>query len=124
MAGSSASSGGGLGARGGGSGVSGGGDSVDLSAYGERLSALFTRQRRYPPSAVRLRMEGTAVVRVHVRRDGTLAAPPQLVSSSRYGVLDAEALRLVEAAAPFAPLPEGYARPSAEFTVPIRFSLH
>jgi protein TonB len=101
----------------------GAGGSVDLSAYGQRLSSLVTSQRRYPPSAVRLRMEGTAVVRVHVRRDGSLATPPQLVTSSRYGVLDAEALRMVEAAAPFAPLPEGHAQPSAEFVVPVRFSL-
>jgi protein TonB len=70
-----------------------------------------------------LRLEGTAVVRVLVRRDGSLAAPPRLVTSSRHGVLDTEALRMVEAAAPFAPLPDGYAQPSAEFVVPVRFAL-
>lgn len=115
----SAPPGGGLGAGGG----VGPGGSGDLSAYGERLSSLVTRQRRYPASAVRLRMEGTPVVHVRVHRDGSLAAAPRLVTSSRYGVLDAEALRMVEAAAPFAPLPEGHPHPFAEFVVPVRFSL-
>jgi TonB family protein len=82
-----------------------------------------TRQRRYPAQAVRLGMEGTALVRVRINRDGSLATPPRLEGSSRFRVLDAEALRMVEAAAPFAPLPAEPYRDSAEFVIPVSFSL-
>lgn len=99
-----------------------GGES-ELRAYREQLSRRVTRQRRYPPQAMRLGMEGTARVWVRVNRDGSLGAPPRLEGSSRFGVLDAEALRMVEAAAPFAPLPETLAREAAEFVIPVSFAL-
>jgi TonB family protein len=101
----------------------GGGVDAELRAYGERLSRHITRQRRYPAQAVRLGMEGTALVRVRINRDGSLGAPPRLEGSSRFRVLDAEALRMVEAAAPFSPLPAGLPRDSAELVIPVRFSL-
>jgi TonB family protein len=68
-------------------------------------------------------MEGTALVWVRVNRDGSLAAPPRLEGSSRFRVLDAEALRMVEAAAPFSPLPPEPPWESAEFVIPVSFSL-
>lgn len=117
------------GARGGdaeGVGTSGGGvpeGEAELKAYGERLSRHITRQRRYPAQAVRLGMEGIALVRIRVNRDGSLGAPPRLEGSSRFRVLDAEALRMVEAAAPFSPLPAAVSRDSAELVIPVRFSL-
>lgn len=115
-------------ARGAGAGAPGGGApeggvDAELRAYGERLSRHVTRQRRYPAQAVRLGMEGTALVRVRINRDGSLGAPPRLEGSSRFRVLDAEALRMVEAAAPFSPLPAALSRDSAELVIPVRFSL-
>jgi TonB family protein len=95
----------------------------DLMAYARRLSSVVARERRYPASAARLGMTGTAHVQIRVQRDGSLAGPPRLVSSSGHGVLDAEALRMLEAAAPFAPLPESSSRPEAEFVIPVDFSL-
>jgi protein TonB len=92
-------------------------------AYREQLSRRVTRQRRYPAQAVRLGLEGTALVRVRINPDGALAAPPRLEGSSRFRVLDDEALRMVEAAAPFAPLPSGWIRESAEFVIPVSFTL-
>jgi protein TonB len=82
-----------------------------------------TRQRRYPAQAVRLGLEGTALVRVRINPDGALAGPPRLEGSSRFRVLDAEALRMVEAAAPFGPLPSELRRETAEFVIPVSFSL-
>ncbi|QRK10828.1 energy transducer TonB [Archangium violaceum] len=106
-----------------GGGVPGAGVDSELLAYREWLSRHVTRQRRYPAQAVRLGMEGTARVRVRINRDGSLAAPPRLEGSSRFRVLDAEALRMVKAAAPFSPLPPELARESAEFVIPVSFSL-
>lgn len=94
-----------------------------LGAYARKLSQVVGRQRRYPASAARLGMEGRARVHVSINRDGSLAGAPRLMRSSGHEVLDAEALRMVEAAAPFAPLPEGLPRPSAEFVIPVDFSL-
>ena len=101
----------------------GAGADAELRAYREQLSRRVTRQRRYPSQAVRLGMEGTALVRVRINRDGSLAAPPRLEGSSRFRVLDVEALRMVEAAAPFAPLPLEPFRESAEFVIPVSFFL-
>jgi protein TonB len=104
-------------------GAAGSGGTAGLETYARRLYQLVVRQRRYPASAARFGMEGTARVHLSVNRDGTLARAPRLERSSGHEVLDAEALRMVEAAAPFAPLPEGHARPSAEFVIPVDFSL-
>jgi TonB family protein len=81
------------------------------------------RQRRYPELAVRLRMQGTSHVQLRVRRDGSLMEPPRLVTSSGQQVLDAEALRMAEAAAPFEPMPESAMRTEAGFVIPVIFSL-
>jgi protein TonB len=81
------------------------------------------RQRRYPETALRFGMQGTAHVQLRVRRDGSLMEPPRLVTSSGHDILDAEALRMVEAAAPFEPLPESASRPDAGFVIPVVFSL-
>jgi len=72
---------------------------------------------------VRLGMQGTAHVQLRLRRDGSLMEPPRLVTSSGQDVLDAEALRMVEAAAPFEPLPESASRTDAGFVIPVVFSL-
>jgi TonB family protein len=95
-----------------------------IQAYLRQLSRHVMGKRHYPAQAMRLGMEGTAKVRVRLHRDGSLAAPPRLEGSSRFPVLDAEALRMVEAAAPFAPLPAVLLpREPAEFVIPVSFSL-
>ncbi|HSP77862.1 MAG TPA: TonB family protein [Myxococcaceae bacterium] len=105
------------------SGASGAGGEAELQAYREGLSRQVGRQRRYPARAVRLRQEGTARVRERLHRDGSLAGPPRLEGSSRFRVLDLEALRMVEAAAPFAPLPASLPQEPVEFVIPVSFSL-
>jgi protein TonB len=93
-----------------------------LGAYARKLYQVVGRQRRYPASAARFGMEGTARIQLTLRRDGSVVSA-QLMRSSGHEVLDAEALRMVEAAAPFAPLPEGHPHLSAVFLVPVDFSL-
>ncbi|WP_224240458.1 TonB family protein [Hyalangium gracile] len=102
----------------------GGGKAIgDLKDYARRLASRVALQRRYPANAVRLGMEGTAHVQLRVRGDGTLLEPPRLVRSAGQEVLDVEALRMVEAAAPFEPMPESASRPHAAFVIPVVFSL-
>lgn len=124
--GAEASHGGGLGSRGttaASNGGAGGNALSDLRAYVRRLYVVVARQQRYPANAVRLGMEGTAQVQLHLRQDGTLMEPPRIVRSSGQEVLDAEALRMVEAAAPFEPMPERAARSDAAFVISVLFSL-
>jgi TonB family protein len=99
-----------------------GGDS-ELVLYRERLRQRVTERLRYPAQAVRLGLVGTAMVRVRINRDGSLAVPPRLEGSSRFRVLDVEALRVVEASAPFSPLPLEVHRDAVEFVIPVSFSL-
>jgi TonB family protein len=69
-------------------------------------------------------MEGRALIHLRVRRDGSLMEPPRLVTSSGHEVLDAEALRMAEAAAPFEPMPENTSRTDAGFVIAVEFFLH
>jgi protein TonB len=96
----------------------------DLRAYARSLSAAVNRHRHYPEVAARLGMEGRALIHLRVRRDGSLMEPPRLVSSSGHEVLDAEALRMAEAAAPFEPMPESASRTDAGFIIGVEFFLH
>lgn len=118
--------GGGVGARSAaapGPGGPGGSAQGDLRAYARSLTAVVARQRRYPETAVRLSMQGTANVQLRLRQDGSLMEAPRLMTSSGHDILDDEALRMVEAAAPFAPFPESASRPDAGFVIPVVFSL-
>lgn len=124
-AGASAS-GGGVGSRSteaSGNGGAGGPALGDLRAYARGLSSAVNRQRRYPELAVRLGMQGRAHIHLRIRRDGSLMEPPRLVTSSGHEVLDAEALRMAEAAAPFGPMPESASRTDAGFVIAVEFFL-
>ena len=104
-------------------GAPGGAVPEALSAYGQGLYEALARQRRYPEVAVRLGMQGTAHIQLRILRNGSLMEPPRLYSSSGHEVLDAEALRMAEAAAPFAPLPDVTSRTVIGFVIPVVFSL-
>ncbi len=97
------------------------GPTLDVGAYLSGLTARVSRFRSYPAIAQEMGLEGTVVVRVVVRPDGTLAAAPTVDASSGHEVLDDEALRIVARAAPFAP-PIGHGGPLT-LRVPVRFHL-
>lgn len=101
----------------------GGGEEGVLEAYVGELSRRVAREQRYPAQARRLGLEGTVRVRLRLRRNGTLAGPPEVEGPAGASLLDAEALRMVEAAAPFAPLPEVLPGSEREFVIPVRFAL-
>jgi periplasmic protein TonB len=97
---------------------------VDLGGYGQGLSAAINARKRYPSAALRLGQQGVVLMAVVVRRDGSLAAAPQVRASSGHPVLDRQALRMVEQASPFPPLPAPLPTEAAEFTIPVHFNLH
>ena len=98
-------------------------DPVDWGAYESRITGALEAEKRYPRMARRMGVEGEAVVRMIIRRDGTLAQPPQLVRSSGNNLLDKEVLRMVEAAEPYAGLPEDSVIDEFELVVPVNFLL-
>ncbi|AAM42199.1 energy transducer TonB [Xanthomonas campestris pv. campestris] len=78
-------------------------------AYANYLRAWVDRAERvgnlnYPDEARRRRLGGKVVITVGVRRDGSVESSRVLVSSGT-PVLDAAALRVVQLAQPFPPLP-------------------
>ena len=100
-----------------------GGKGVDLSAYLGQVNRVVAARRRYPPMAIEMQLEGDAVVSVRLNRDGSLANRPTIARSCGHEILDAEALRMVMASAPFPPLPAGYLSATAELQIPVRFRL-
>lgn len=96
-----------------------------------RYRRWFVETRRRIESALvfprerMLRMDqGTSVVELLVRRDGTLARAPRVIRSSGFDDLDGAAIAAIRRAVPLSPLPDDLApgRPSLQIRVPIEFS--
>ena len=96
----------------------------DARAYADSIRRRIDAEKQYPARARRLGLQGVATILVAVDSRGRLIRPPRLAHTSGVAALDHEALRMVQAAAPFTP-PAG-AAPHAtplEVQVPVRFSL-
>jgi periplasmic protein TonB len=94
---------------------------VMIGQYGGWLRSRVEGLKHYPLQARRMHIQGVTSVTVRVNRDGQLACPPRVISSS-HPILDNEAVRMVTQAAPFPPLPPG-ADETVEFTIPVSFML-
>jgi protein TonB len=95
----------------------------ELRAYARAVRAELVRHRRYPPAALRLGLEGVAKVELAIDRRGSLVGAPRVIQSSGHAVLDEEALRVVEAAAPFVAPPQHGDKDVLVFVIPIDFRL-
>ena len=79
-------------------------------------------QKKYPRRAVRRGQQGTVLIYLVVDRDGRLKEHG-LRESSGHGVLDREALKLIERAQPLPAAPDDLDESTLELTVPVRFVL-
>ncbi|MGB1700420.1 MAG: energy transducer TonB family protein, partial [Nannocystaceae bacterium] len=68
-------------------------------------------------------LEGDVVVKIRVDRVGKLIGLPSVAKSCGHEVLDQEALRMVQQAAPFRPLPSTFVKDTATIKLPVRFRL-
>lgn len=70
----------------------------------------------------RPRVDGSVrtIVSFRIERDGSLAEPPTIRESSGYNAFDLAALRAVQNAAPFPPLPRGYRNDSLNVNLIVR----
>jgi protein TonB len=94
-----------------------------LKAYGRGVHASMESHKRYPIAARKLGLEGDVIVKVKIDRQGNLVGRPTIARSCGHEVLDNEALRMVEKAAPFAGLPEAFEKDTATLKLPVRFRL-
>lgn len=86
------------------------------------LRQLIERRKEYPAMARRGRLEGTVRVRFAVARDGRVRMV-EVARSSGVPLLDAGAVRAVNRAGAFPPLPAALDGDEAHFEVPLVFSL-
>lgn len=98
---------------------------VDLRPYGRSLYQSILHHKRYPQMAARMGYEGTVILIIRVSSQGQLLGQPRVVRSSGFDILDQEAIRMVQAAAPsWSAMPSGFSQRYKAFRMPIRFSLH
>lgn len=95
---------------------------VAHDSYLDRILAMIEGHVEYPLQARRMRWEGQARLRCTIARDGAVRAV-ELETSSGYRLLDAAAMRAIQQAGPFPPLPEAIAGETVLLSIPIRFRL-
>lgn len=92
------------------------------NAYARQISAHFKRFKKYPPMAQRLKLTGTAWVRIELQRDGTIL-DAQIDASSGHDILDKAALQAARSAQPLPPFPPQIAAKTRKIRIPYQFSL-
>ena len=93
---------------------------ADVSNYLGRVVSRLQRQKRYPSSAKRKKLQGTAVIAFTIQKNGRIAGV-RLKRGSGHSVLDKEVLAMVRRASPFPPIPTNAGRRKISVSVPISF---
>lgn len=94
---------------------------ASLSKYVGEIAARLQSQKRYPKSAERQGIGGTAVISFTIDERGVVTGS-RLVRSSGEELLDREVIAMLARAAPFPPIPEDMGRKTLTVTVPVRFA--
>ena len=90
--------------------------------YVDLLRARLNQNKRYPATARRESVEGTAILFLHIRRDGSVVEA-YIQRSTGSDALDAKVSRMVERAQPFPPFKREATTSSMKLTIPIDFSI-
>lgn len=90
--------------------------------YLMRVLAYLDRFKEYPYQARMSRQEGIAHLRFTIDRSGRILSY-QLERSTRFPLLDQQALRMLEKANPLPPMPEDMQRSRMEVVLPVAFNL-
>ena len=86
------------------------------------LEAHLRKFQKYPRSALRRNVEGTALIRFRMDREGKVLSY-SIERTSEHDVLDEAALAMIERAQPLPPLPDEVPGDSIELIVPANFNL-
>jgi protein TonB len=92
-------------------------------AYGSRLANEFAKHKQYPRIAQMRGWQGTVRVELLMNADGEITAPPRIVESSGFDVLDKQALEMARKALPLPHPPEVLRGRDITIIVPIPFIL-
>lgn len=92
------------------------------SSYIAQLLAALERQKRYPEEARARQVQGVALLRFRMRRDGSVAAF-RIERSAGDAALDEAVLAMVRRASPLPAPPPEMPGETLELTVPVRFAL-
>ena len=87
-----------------------------------QVIARIQKVKRYPESARRNNLEGTAKIEVILSGDGKVNSV-SLITASGYTVLDEEAIGMIKRAAPFPKIPEELEISEMKLVLPIVFRL-
>ncbi|MDD3580860.1 MAG: TonB family protein [Desulfobacca sp.] len=101
-------------------------DQIAINAerrYLGMLRARILQHRKYPPMSRQRGHEGVTQVRFTVAASGSLMGGVQMLNSSGYRLLDQQAQKCVQAAAPFPSFPAELHKSSLTVVVPIAFQL-
>lgn len=100
-----------------------GGNPAVRQSYQKKVLSRIAKAKRYPRSARKDGVTGTATVTFVIQRNGRISQA-RIVKSSGDERLDQEALEMLQRASPFPPLPSDLGQSSLALTLPIEFSLN
>jgi protein TonB len=97
----------------------------DGSQWAAAIAARLQALQRYPAAALANRTQGIVRVLVSIDRNGDVAAAT-IAQTSGSRILDADALALIENAAPFPSPPSALiaGADTVQVTIPISYSIH
>jgi len=104
-------------------------DTIDLDSTDTRYYTYLLQVKRnidrkwsYPDDAFARGEGGTTVIEFSIAKEGILAGS-RVITSSGYGVLDAESLHAVQSAAPFSPFPATFNLTKLNIVAKFRYTL-
>ncbi|MCB9981497.1 MAG: energy transducer TonB [Rhodospirillales bacterium] len=99
----------------------GGGRDAEIR-YQDKVRAAIESQRVYPRAARRRKLEGRAVIQIHISRSGTITES-HFIKTTGHHILDQAALNMIKAASPLPTIPPSLGKSSISMNIPIGFKL-
>ncbi|GEM_PF-2810033 len=93
------------------------------ASYEQIVLSSIESKKRYPRSAQKRGITGTAILSITIGDTGSLLKS-ELSKSSGYDVLDSEVILMAERAAPFPNFPEGFKQEQISLLIPVEFQLN
>lgn len=97
--------------------------SLGSATYEQIVLSSIESKKRYPRSAQKRGIIGTAVLSITIGDTGSLLKS-EVSKSSGYDILDSEVLLMAERAAPFPNFPEGFKQEKISLLIPVEFQLN
>ena len=98
------------------------GRAIPLS-YQQQLAGWLSKFQFYPATAKKLNIEGTVLVKVSIKSDGTILKSG-IEKSSGSDILDQAALQLLDQATPLPAFPDRFEADEITFIAPITYNLN